>query len=67
MRLITKIMNLQIKKGYKLQFCKNTFENILFKANYFDSGNLSFWHEIDRGVYLKPLVKRNSNIIIFKN
>ena len=61
------ITKTQIKKGYKLQFCKNTFDNVLFKANYFDSGNVSFWHEIDRGGYLKPLIKRNKNILTIKN
>ena len=56
-------MKLIIKKGYKLQFCSNTLETILFKANYFDSGNISFWHQVDRGTYLKPLIKRNKVII----
>jgi len=51
-----------MKKNYKLSFCHNTNNYIIFKANYFDSGNISFWQEIDRGVYLKPLIKRNKKI-----
>ena len=60
-------MKLQIKKGYKLQFCNNTLDNVLFKASYFDSGNVSLWYEIDRGIYLKPLIKRNNKTITIKN
>jgi len=54
--------NKTMKKNYKLSFCKNTCNYIIFKANYFDSGSLSFWHEIDRGIYLKPLIKRNKKL-----
>ena len=48
---------------YKIQFCGNTFTYILFEANYFDSGNISFWQQIDSAAYLKCLQNRNKKII----
>ena len=56
-------MNLKTKKNYKFQFCNNTFQHILYKASYFDSGSVAFWQEVDRGKYLKPLIKRNKKQI----
>ena len=48
---------------YKIQFCENTLDYILFEANYFDSGNISFWQQIDSSAYLKCLQNRNKKII----
>ena len=60
--IATKVIATKVKDGYKLVFCNNTLDYVLFKANYFDSGNISFWSEQDRGVYLKCLHNRNKKI-----